>query len=68
MKLKIIEKWKSWYGKKFNGLTIAEDPVVKKVKYEPPKGNKQPYGHVMHNMKKNAIAKSFNARWNGYKD
>lgn len=65
MKLKIIEKWKSWYGKKFNGLTIAEDPIVKKEKYKPPKGNKQMYGHINFNRKKSKIS---SVNFSGYKD
>jgi archaellin len=67
-KLKIVEKWKSQYGKKFSQLTVVEDAVVKKEKYKAPKENKKSYGHVVVNRKKFSIAKSATARWNGYKD
>lgn len=62
-KLKIIEKWKSWYGKKFNDLTISEDPVVKKEKHKPPKGNKDFYGLMNFSRKKGKISSA-----NFYKD
>jgi hypothetical protein len=64
-RLKIISKWKSLYGKKFNGLTISEDPLVKKEKYKPPKGNKQAYGHMNFSIKKRKIS---SANFSGYKD
>jgi hypothetical protein len=64
-KLKIIEKWKGLYGKKFNGLAISEDPVVKKEKYKPPKGNKYSYGRVLFNNKKGKIS---SVNFSGYKE
>lgn len=64
-KKRIVEKWKSRYGRKFNDLTITEDPVVKKEKYKPPKGNKHVYGHMNFSIKKRKIS---SVNFSGYKE
>lgn len=65
-KKSIVEKWKSRYGKKFNDLTIAEDPLLLKVKKEKPKEGRQAYAHLFFRGKK--TTRGSNKRWNGYKD
>lgn len=65
-RLKIIEKWKKLYGKRFDGLVVIEDPKIKKPKQEKPKASRYAYGHILSTGKRSA--KGFNKSWNGYKD
>lgn len=64
-KKRIVEKWKSRYGKKFNSLVIEEEAVVKKDKYVPHKSNCPSYGRVHFNNKKGKIS---SVNFSGYKE
>lgn len=65
-RVKIVDKWKKMYGKKFADLTITEDPEIKKEKPAKLKSGKHTYGHLFNNGKKSY--KGFTKSWNGYKD
>lgn len=67
-RLKIVEKWKKLYGRKFSELTIEEEPEVKKEKPGRPKAGKVAYGTILVNRNRGAIRKNFNRNFNGYKD
>lgn len=63
-KQKIIDKWRKLYGKKFEDLTVQEDPPELKEKYKP-KANNNFYGSMNLNRKRNIT--NIRKDW-GYKD
>lgn len=65
-RVKLIEKWKHMYGKKFLSLTIIDEAPEKKEKYKPVKDDKYKYAgfHLKH---KNSYKGSNLKNW-GYKD
>jgi hypothetical protein len=65
-RLKIVDKWKKLYGKRFADLSITVDPEVKKEKTDKPKASGHEYGHVFNNYKKSF--NKFNGGRNGYGD
>lgn len=65
-RLKIIEKWKKLYGKKFSELAVIEEPEIKKEKHRKPKTDVFDFSHIVFAAKKST--RGFNKSLNGYKD
>jgi hypothetical protein len=65
-RLKIIDKWKKLYGKKFSDLTVVEDPEVKKEKYKRKKTGVHDFSDIVFAAKKST--RGFYKSLNGAKD
>lgn len=65
-RLKILEKWRKLYGKKFSELIIEEEPEIKKYKPKKVNGGKVPFANIVFAARKST--RGFYKSLNGQKD